>query len=108
LSTDYTETLKKIKDTEEAASREVLEKRKALEEELRRMEDAAAQSIAEAKRKGEALIADEVDKAAKAAQTQADAMVSATEKESQQTAGKKLDKASLKKIVDGTILAEFK
>ncbi len=107
-TTDYTETLKKIKDAEEATSREVLARRKALEEELRLMEDAAAVSITEAKRKGEALVAEEVEKASKAAQKQADAMVGSTEKESKQVASKKLDNPKLRKIIDATILSEFK
>ena len=45
MSTDYTETLKKIKETEEATSREILERRKQLEEELRKLEEESAADI---------------------------------------------------------------
>jgi vacuolar-type H+-ATPase subunit H len=108
MSTDYTETLKKIKDTEEATSREVLEKRKALEDGLRTLEEQAATSIADAKKQGEALVANEVEKARKAAQKQADAHLASTSKEANEVAARKLDKAALKKIIDKTILSEFK
>jgi vacuolar-type H+-ATPase subunit H len=108
MSTDYTETLKKIKETEEATSREILEKRKALEAELRSMEEASAVSIAEAKRQAEALISSEVEKARKTAQKQADAHLASTTKEAKEVAARKLDKASLKKIEEKTILSEFK
>ena len=63
MSTDYTETLKKIKETEETTGRELLEKRKALEEELRSVEETAEDSIAEEKNMAEALVAAEVMKA---------------------------------------------
>jgi vacuolar-type H+-ATPase subunit H len=108
MSTDYTETLKKIKETEEATSREILEKRKALEEELRRLEEASAASIAESKRKGEELVAGEVENARRAAQQGADAILASTSKEAKEIAAKKLDKAALRKIIDKTILPEFK
>ena len=108
MSADYTETLKRIKDTEEASSREILERRKGLEDQLRQMEDAAAASIADAKKKAEALVAAEVEKTAKAAQKEADAMLASTDKESKQISSRKLDKAALKKVIDDTILSEFK
>jgi vacuolar-type H+-ATPase subunit H len=108
MSTDYTETLKKIKETEETTSREILEKRKALEAELRSMEEAAAASIAEAKKQAEALVSGEVENARKAAQKQADAHLASTSKEAKEIAARKLDKAALKKIIDKTILSEFK
>jgi len=107
-STDYTETLKRIKETEEATSREILEKRKALEEELRRLEEASAASIAEARKKGEALIASEVEKARNAAQQEADALLATTHAEAKKTSTRKLDKAELRKITEKTILSEFK
>lgn len=108
MSTDYTETLKKIKDTEEASSREVLERRKVLEDELRKLEDASNAQIEEAKKKADALVTDEVAKTVRAAQKEADATLASVERESKQVSGKKLDKAAVKKIVDSTLLAEFK
>ena len=108
MSTDYTETLKRIKDTEEASSREILERRKVLEAELRQLEEASNASIGDAKRKGEAMVADEVAKTVKAAQKDADATLASVEKESKAISGKKLDKAALKKTIDNVVLAEFK
>jgi len=108
LSTDYTETLKRIKDTEEASSREILERRKALEAELRQLEEASNASMEEAKKKGEAQVADEVAKTVRAAQKEADASLASVEKESKAVSGKKLDKGALNKIADNVVLAEFK
>ena len=108
MSTDYTETLKKIKETEETTGRELFEKRKALEEELRSMEETAAASVAEAKKTAEALVAAEVEKARKAAQKEADALLAKASKEAKEVAARKLDKAGLRKIIDQTILSEFK
>ena len=108
MSTDYTETLKKIKETEEATSREILERRKALEEELRRMEAESANTIAQAKAQGEAYIAAEVEKASKSAQAKADGLLATTSKQAKDVAAKKLDKKDLKKIIDNTLFSEFK
>ncbi len=108
MSTDYTETLKKIKETEEASSREVLERRRALEEQLRGLEAESAASIAEAKKRGDAQVADEVEKARRAAQKVADSLAAKTAKEAGAVAAKKLDKKELKKIIDNTLFSEFK
>jgi len=107
MSTDYTETLKKIKETEEATSREILERRKALEEELRRMEGDSASSIAQAKAQAEAYTAAEVEKASSSAQRKADALLATTSKQAKEVAAKKLDKKDLKKIIDNTLFSEF-
>ena len=107
MSTDYTETLKKIKETEEASSREVLEKRKSLEAELQALESESAASIAEAKRQAEAHIADEVENARKSAQKSADALATKTAKEANAVAAKRLDKKELKKIIDNKLFSEF-
>jgi vacuolar-type H+-ATPase subunit H len=108
MSTDYTSTLKKIKETEEATSREVLERRKRLEEELRKLEEESAAEIAEAKMQAESHIASEVERARKAAQAKADALLASTNKQAKEISAKKLDKAQLRKIIDKTILSEFK
>jgi len=108
MSTDYTDTLKKIKETEEATSREILERRKALEEELRRMEAESANSIAQAKAQADAYTAAEVEKARKSSQGKADALLATTNTEAKEVAAKKLDKKDLKKIIDNTLFSEFK
>ena len=108
MSTDYTDTLKKIKETEEASSREILERRKALEEQLRGLEAESAATIADAKKSGEARIADEVEKARKSTQKGADALSAKTTKEANAVAARTLDKKDLKKIIDNTLFSEFK
>ena len=108
MSTDYTETLKKIKETEEATSREVLERRKQLEEELRKLEESSASEIAEARKQGEFHVASEVEKVRKASQEKADALLATTYKQAKDVSAKKLDKAQLRKIIDKTVLSEFK
>jgi vacuolar-type H+-ATPase subunit H len=107
MSTDYTETLKKIKETEEATSREILERRKALEEELRRMEAESASSIAQAKAQAESYIAGEVEKARLSAQGKADALLATTSRQAKEVASKRLDKKDLKNIIDNTLFSEF-
>jgi len=108
MSTDYTETLKKIKETEEATSREILERRKALEEELRGKEAESANSIAQAKTQAETYTSAEVDKAHKSSQVMADALLAKTSKEAKEVAAKRLDNKDLKKIIDNTLFSEFK
>jgi vacuolar-type H+-ATPase subunit H len=108
MSTDYTETLKKIKETEEGTSREILERRKQLEEELRKLEEESAAEIAEAKKQAEFHVTSEVEKARKASQENADALLATTYKQAKDISAKKLDKAHLRKIIDKTILPEFK
>ncbi len=66
MSTDYTETLKKIKETEEATSRELLERRKHSRRSSAKLEEESAAEIAEAKMQGESHVASEVEKARKA------------------------------------------
>lgn len=107
-STDYTETLKKIKETEEATSRDVLERRKALEEELRRLEEDSAAKIADAKKQAETIVGNEVEKARSSAQRDADALLAKTYSETKQISSQKQDKAALKKIIDQVVLSEFK
>lgn len=107
MSTDYTETLKKIKDIEEATGKELLERRRALEEELRLLEEEAAVSIEEAKRKGEAHVSEEVEKAHRSAQKEADSLNSETTARADSVATRKLDKKQVKKIVEETLFSEF-
>ena len=108
MSTDYTDTLKKIKETEEASSREILERRKALEEQLRALEAESSGTIANAKKRGEEHVAAEVEKARKASQKVADALLAKTAKEASGIAAKELDKKDLKKIIDNSLFSEFK
>jgi vacuolar-type H+-ATPase subunit H len=108
MSTDYTETLKKIKETEEATSREILERKKTLEEELRKLEEESAAEIAEAKSQAEFHVASEAEKARKASQAKADALLATTNNQAKEVSAKKLGKAQLRKIIDNTILSEFK
>ena len=49
-----------------------------------------------------------MEKARKAAQAKADALLATTYKQAKEVSAKKLDKAQLRKIIDNTILSEFK
>jgi vacuolar-type H+-ATPase subunit H len=106
-STEYTDTLKKIKDTEEQSARELSERRKTLEDELHRLEEESANALAAARAEAEEYVAKEVAKAKGEGELDAKKMLSVTTKEAGATATKKLDKPALAKIVD-EILSEFK
>ena len=108
MSTNYTDTLKKIKDAEEASNREVSEKKKSLEAELLGIEQEADKSIAAAKTNAEAYVAKEGETAKKSSQREADALLSATKKKADQVASKMLDKKQLREIVDKVLFSEFK
>jgi vacuolar-type H+-ATPase subunit H len=108
MSTEYTETLKKIKETEESSNKEVAEKKRALEEELKNLEVESDRSIAAAKRESEDYVAAEVEKARKAAQAQADALLASGSKQAETVANKKIDSKELSKIIDQALLSGFK
>jgi vacuolar-type H+-ATPase subunit H len=106
-STEYTDTLKKIKETEEQGARELSERKKALEDELHRLEEESANSLAAARTEAEDYVAKEVAKARAEGELQAKELLGTTTNEAGATAAKKLDKRALAKILD-EILSEFK
>ena len=107
MSTDYAETLKRIKDAEEAGTREVAEKKKELESELLNMEQVADKSIADTKVGAELSVAKEAESARKSAQREADALLASTKKKADEIASKKLGEKDLRKIVDDILFSEF-
>jgi vacuolar-type H+-ATPase subunit H len=107
MSTEYGETLKKIKETEEAGNREVADKKKSLEDELKALEAQSDASIDAARSESESYITSEVEKARKAAQADADALLASSEEKADETAKKKLDKKELTKIIDKALLTGF-
>ena len=108
MSTNYTDTLKRIKDAEEASNREVAEKKKSLETELHDLEQAADASIEAAKNEAQLYITKEVDAARGSAQERADALLESTSKKADDIAIEKLDRKEFRKIIDETIFSEFK
>jgi vacuolar-type H+-ATPase subunit H len=108
MSNDYTDTLRRIKDTEEASAREVADRRKALEEELRHLEEESMGSIAAAKQQAELYVSRQVEDARTSSQVQAEKALQDAAKESEKIASKKLDKKDLKKVVDELLFAEFR
>ncbi len=106
-STEYTDTLKKIKETEEQGAKELTERRKVLEDGFHRLEEDSANSLAAARSEAEEYISNEVAKARADGELDAKQMLSSNTKEAEATATKKLDKRALAKIVD-EILSEFK
>jgi vacuolar-type H+-ATPase subunit H len=108
MSTNYTETLKRIKDAEEASNREVSEKKKSLEAELLSIEQAADKSIEDAKKEAEAYVAKEDQAAKDSSQAQADALLASTREKAEEISSKRLDGKELRKIVDEILFSEFK
>lgn len=108
MSTNYTDTLKKIKAAEEASNREVSERRRSLEAELLSLEERSDKSIADAKAAAESYVTSEGDKARSAAEKEADALLASTKKKADALSAKSLDKKQLREIVDKVLLSEFK
>jgi vacuolar-type H+-ATPase subunit H len=108
LSTNYTDTLKRIKDAEEASNREVAEKKKSLEAELLGIEEAADKSIEAASTEAEFSVEKAGETARETAQEQADAILVSALKSAQETSSRRLGKKELTKIADGIFFAEFK
>ena len=92
MSTNYTETLKRIKDAEEASNREVAEKKKALEAELLSIEQAADKSIEARRRTPSSTSTRQAENAREAAQKEADALLSTAQKKAEEISSKRLDK----------------
>ena len=107
MSTEYTDTLKKIKETEESSNKEVADRKKALEEELTNLEAESDKSIEAARKESEDYTAAEVDKARTAAQREADALLGAASRQAETIANKKVDKKELSKIIQQAILSGF-
>lgn len=108
MSTNYTDTLKKIKEAEEASNREVADRKKSLENELLSLEKTSDAAIAAAKRDAEAFVANETEAARKSAQRDADSLLSSTKKKADETASKRVDRKELRDIVDKVLFSEFK
>lgn len=108
MSTNYTDTLKKIKEAEEASNREVTEKKKALEAELHDIEQVADKSIEVAKKEAELYATKEIDTAKESAQKEADALLDSTRKNAEEIASQKLDKKEFRKIIEEILFSEFK
>jgi len=108
LSTNYTETLKRIKDAEEASNREVAEKKKDLEAELLGLEQASDESIESARKDAELSVERAAETAREAAQSEADTLLSKAQRSAQEISSKRLGKKELGKIADGIVFSEFK
>ena len=106
-STEYTDTLKRIKEIEQEGARGLSERKKQLEEELQRLEEESAKSIAAARAESDDYVAKQVAQARDAAQREAEATLSSTAKQAHAVAQKRLDKRSLTKISE-EILSEFR
>jgi vacuolar-type H+-ATPase subunit H len=108
MSTDYTQALKNIKEAEEASSRAIEEKKKALMAELAAAQEEASKLNTAARAEAEAYVAGQVEYARSVAEKGAEKLVATTQKDAQQIAKKKLGKAALEKIIEDILLSEFK
>jgi vacuolar-type H+-ATPase subunit H len=107
-SNDYAEALKKLKEAEVSTAAELTARRKALEEELSRLEEESARSIEEAKAEAEAFEAKSVEVARAAAQADTEKLLSSAAKDVEKVAARRLDKKEFRKIVEDVLLSEFK
>jgi len=107
-SNDYAEALRKLKEAEVSTATELAARRKALEEELSRLEKESARSIEEARGEAEAFEAGSVEAARSAAQSEADKLLSSAAKDVEKIAAKRLDRKEFRKIVEDVLLSEFK
>jgi len=108
MSTDYTQTLKTIKDAEEASAREIAEKKKALAEKLEKAQAEANAGVVKARTDAETNVSQEVEAAKVTAEAEARKLVESNVKDAERVAQKKLGKNEFKKIIDDILLSEFK
>lgn len=108
MSTNYTDTLKRIKEAEETSNREVAEKKKSLEAELHDIEQTADESIEVAKKNAELYVTKETDAAKESAQKEASALIESTSRKAEDVASKRLDKKEFRRIIDQIVFSEFK
>ena len=108
MSTDYTEALKTIKEAEGASSSAIAERKKKLAEQLEWAKEQAAKDIAAANAAAEAYVAKEVENAKSAAEANSKMLVASTVKDADRVASKKVTKTEFKKIIEDTLLSEFK
>jgi vacuolar-type H+-ATPase subunit H len=108
MSTNYADTLKRIKEAEETSNREVAEKKKSLETELHEIEKVADESIELTKKEAELYVTHEVEDARKSAQKDADGMLATSRRKADEIASKKLEKKEFRRVIDDIVLSEFK
>ena len=108
MSTSYTDTLKRIKDAEDASNREVSEKKKDLEEGLHEMEQAADQSIEVAKREAELYVTKEVENQREFSQKQAEEVLVSATRTAEGIISKKINRKEFRKIIDDIVFSDFK
>ena len=108
MSTNYTDTLKRIKEAEEDSNREVAEKKKSLEAELHDIEKVADESIEVAKRDAELYVSKEMETAKESAQKEADTLLDSTKRRAGAVVSKRLDKKEFQHIIDDIVFSEFK
>lgn len=105
---NYTETLKRIKDAEEASNREVAEKKKSLEAELHDLEKVSDESIEVAKKDADLYVTNEVEAARELAQKDAEALLGSSRRQADTIASRKLTKRELQQAVSDIVFSEFK
>ncbi len=107
MSTDYTQTLKTIKEAEEASAKGIADKKKLLSDQLQSAQEQADKNVTDAKAAAESFVSQEVDKAKAVGEADAKKLVDATEREAERVAEKKLRTAEFKKIIEEILLPEF-
>jgi vacuolar-type H+-ATPase subunit H len=108
MSTNYADTLKRIKEAEETSNREVAEKKKSLEAELHEIERLADESIELIKKEAELSVTHEVEDARQSAETDADGMLASSRRKAEEVASRRLEKKEFRRVIDDMVLSEFK
>jgi vacuolar-type H+-ATPase subunit H len=108
MSTNYADTLKRIKEAEETSNREVAEKKKSLEAGLHENERLADESIELTKKEAELYVTHEVEDARQSAQTDADGMLASSKRKADEIASRTLEKKEFRRVIEDIVLSEFK
>ena len=107
MSTNYTDTLKRIKEAEETSNREVAERKKTLETELHELEQVADESIEVAKKDAELYTTKEAQAAREFAEREASELLASTARNAERIASKRMTKKELRRMIDDIIFSEF-
>ena len=99
-TTDYSQTLKAIKDAEEQTNRELAERRKHLEDQLQKVRQESENEIATARSEAERYIAEQVEKVRASAQQDIQILVESREKEAEKIKSRRLTDSEIRKIID--------
>jgi vacuolar-type H+-ATPase subunit H len=107
MSSNYTQTLKTIKEKEEEINNDLDSKKKELEATIHKLQEEAFQTLASARLQAEKKIADQVGKTRAVAEKEADELAESKKKEANQVVSRTLTDSEIQQIIDDILLSEF-